>query len=173
MKTKNIVHSNIRPEYIRIFYETNSNSINGFYALESSSEVRENLLTDQISKYNFHPPEYYRKDYVPSVYTDIWSIGMIVLRMCINDLSFLMDNEETFRFDLNAACSCLRDLGHSEEIINFIRCCLDNNPENRSSVDQLASHPLMLSISRLINFRFYLSEFFFVYDEFLIRYTRK
>eukprot|EP00270_Netrium_digitus_P012474 TRINITY_DN4050_c0_g1_i1.p1 TRINITY_DN4050_c0_g1~~TRINITY_DN4050_c0_g1_i1.p1 ORF type:complete len:400 (+),score=111.68 TRINITY_DN4050_c0_g1_i1:293-1492(+) len=145
-----ILHRDIKPSNILLSH-TGEIKISDFGVSATLSHTRSEKQTF-VGTYTYMSPE--RIQAHPYNHTsDIWSLGLSLLEMGTGEYPYQPPNPEegwTNLIDLlsvvvfSPAPTVPPSSGFSPEFHSFISACLEKNPEDRSTAEQLLEHPLLL-----------------------------
>lgn len=78
--------------------------------------------------------------------SDIWSIGIIMLELCLGKMEYSKNDQLISEF--NSIRSKLKENQFSDILISFIFSCLEVNPTFRSDIKSLLNHPFISNSSQ-------------------------
>lgn len=136
---KGIIHRDIKPENILIDEKYTIRLCDFGMAINSIRERPHSIL----GTLEYMAPELILQNTPPfTEKLDIWAIGVLTYECLVGKSPFAASKEKEImhnivhaQYDHNAI--------HSSEARDFIRCCLQVDPEQRWSAKQLLSHPML------------------------------
>lgn len=151
----NIIHRDIKPENIFIHHDKIYLGDFGYSYILSEQN---SLCTSLAGTLNYMAPEllvnYIDKNYALAYKyeVDIWSIGIIVYELLFHTKPFGWSDFKHFsRSDPTRPkfiLKCLKtpltypySTTYNKEALHFVEACLQKNPTNRATIDELLKHP--------------------------------
>ena len=146
MHNNNVAHRDLKPE--NIMFETREPGscikIIDFGLARQHSDENDPPMNTMAGTAGFMAPEVIRCSYMNSC--DLWSVGVVTYILLCGCLPFDgQDEDEIFRSTLSGQFR-LSGGGWSIEVLDFIRCLLENNPVRRLTADQALQHPWIVDL---------------------------
>lgn len=138
---KDIIHSDIIIENISI----NSSGEVKYNNLEEFKIVAELFRQSAVGNYKCWSPERLsREEY--SFSADIWSLGVLIIELSTGLHPFIdvIDRAYEILMSCEPPPRIPNNGKFSKELCNFVECCLQINPKDRLSAEQLILHPWIL-----------------------------
>lgn len=142
---KRIVHRDIKPLNIL----ANSKGLIKISDFGVSGEILDTIIgrDTPIGTYKYMSPErIFNKNY--TFVSDVWSIGMSILECALGVYPYNYNNEnkiaDIWMFQkIVLEPPTIPEDNFSSEFVNFIKKCLNKDPEKRATVEELINHPFI------------------------------
>ena len=136
---KGVLHRDIKDENILIDLSTHQLRLIDF---GSGTYLRDGIYTDFEGTRVYSPPEWIRYRRYKAEGLTVWSLGILLYDMLCGDVPY-----ETDQQILEAQLVWYPQLNLSTEAKQLIAACLNPNPEQRISLNQLANHSWLKTAS--------------------------
>ncbi|TXG56172.1 hypothetical protein EZV62_017485 [Acer yangbiense] len=158
-----IVHLDIKPSNLLVDRDLNVKIADfGVSKIISYVHGSDNYCDSaDVGTYAYMSPERLDRDscrYDPKyVYAgDVWSLGVTLLELFVGHFPFFPPEKKSISWMDLVMVTCLGEPPlswcipeeASEELVSFIKCCLEKDPSKRWMASQLLKHPYVLSRSR-------------------------
>lgn len=133
-----VVHRDIKDENILITKDRNRKPVLKLIDFGSGAMVNKDNhpYIDFDGTRVYAPPEWILSDTYTAIPAAVWSLGVLLYDMVVGDIPFETDDSI-----LNNYLEFKNDYRLSDHVVNLIKMCLSQNPNERPSLEDILEHP--------------------------------